>query len=152
LTNLVDISGKPTVWLVALLLQKVTDPNERSRLEQIMKVLETPDGPASALRTAVEAGGYDVLQPLHQVPACTLNIFEFLQVAQPLRPRYYSTSSSPRVHGDRIHATVELESVAVPGMDREFRGLSAHHVHTLHEGDRVNVFLDSADGFHLQED
>ena len=75
-------------------------------------------------------------------------------MAQPLRPRYYSTSSSPRIHGDGIaHLTVALETTPVPGMpDRDFRGISSHYLHTLREGDRLDVFLDSADGFHLQED
>ena len=41
----------------------------------------------------------------------------------------------------------------VPGMpERVFRGMCAGYVHALREGDRVNVFLDSADGFHLQDD
>jgi sulfite reductase alpha subunit-like flavoprotein len=31
-------------------------------------------------------------------------------------------------------------------------GLSSSYLHGLREGDRVNVFLDSADGFHLQDD
>jgi NADPH-ferrihemoprotein reductase len=30
--------------------------------------------------------------------------------------------------------------------------MSARYVHTLREGDRLNVFLESSDGFHLQED
>ena len=30
--------------------------------------------------------------------------------------------------------------------------MSSHYLHALREGDRLNVFLDSADGFHLQED
>jgi sulfite reductase alpha subunit-like flavoprotein len=30
--------------------------------------------------------------------------------------------------------------------------MSSHYLHTLREGDRLNVFLDSADGFHLQDD
>ena len=154
LTNLVDITGRPTLPLLELLLAKVTDPTERSGLEQIMGVLQFPDGSPSPLRAAIDAGGYDVLRLLDEFPSCTLNVFEFLQVAQPLRPRYYSTCSSPRIHGDGVvHVTVGLESVPVPGMPgREFRGLSAHYVHTLREGDRLNVFLDSADGFHLQED
>jgi sulfite reductase (NADPH) flavoprotein alpha-component len=72
-----------------------------------------------------------------------LNIFELLQVAQPLRPRYYSTSSSPRVHGDGVaHLTVGLVE----------RGMSSHYVHALHENARVTVFVDRAEGFHLQED
>ena len=154
LTNLVDITGRPTVPLLDLLLEKATDPAERSRLAEIRDVLQTPDGPGSPLRAAIDAGGYDVLRLLDEFPSCSLNIFEFLQVAQPLRPRYYSTSSSPRIHGDGVaHLTVGLEATPVPGMpDRDFRGMSSHYLHTLREGDRLNVFLDSADGFHLQDD
>jgi cytochrome P450 / NADPH-cytochrome P450 reductase len=153
LTSLVDISGRPTVPLVELLLEKVTEPAEKARLQEIATILEAPDGTDSPLRRALDAGAYDVLELLDEFPTCKLNIFEFLQVAQPLRPRYYSPSSSPRVHGDVVHLTVGLEDVPVherPG--RVFRGMSAHYVHALREADRVNVFLESADGFHLQDD
>jgi cytochrome P450 / NADPH-cytochrome P450 reductase len=154
LTNLVDITGRPTVPLLDLLLAKVTDPAERSKLAEIRDVLAAPDGPDGPLRAAIDAGGYDVLRLLDEFPSCSLNIFEFLQVAQPLRPRYYSTSSSPRIHGDRVaHVTVGLEASLVPGMPGAgFRGMSSHYMHTLREGDRLNVFHDSADGFHLQKD
>jgi cytochrome P450/NADPH-cytochrome P450 reductase len=153
LTNLVDIAGRPTVPLVELLLQKVTDPAERSALKELQSVLETPDGPDSQLHGAIDGGAYDVLQLLDEFSSCKVNIFEFLQVAQPLRPRYYSPSSSPRVHGDVVHLTVGLEAVPVPGMpERVFRGMSAAYVHKLHDGDRMDVFLESADGFHLQDD
>ena len=153
LTNLVDIGGKPTAPLVDLLLERATDPAERSRLEEIRAVLQTPGGPDSPLRTAVDGGAYDVPQLLDDVPSCRLNIFEFLQVAQPLRPRYYSPSSSPDVHGDVVHLTVGREDVPVPeAPERVFRGLSAQYLHTLRDGDRVNVFLEGADGFHLQDD
>lgn len=152
LTNLVDIAGRPTVDLLELLIEKVGDDDERSGLEEIRDVLLTPDGPDSPLRAAIDKGGYDVLQLLEGAPSCSLNIFEFLQVAQPLRPRYYSPSSSPRVHGDLLHLTVGLESTPVPGTGRTFRGMSAHYVHTLRERDRMNVFLERADGFHLQDD
>jgi cytochrome P450 / NADPH-cytochrome P450 reductase len=154
LTNLVDITGRPTEALLDLLLERVADPAERSRLADIRDVLQAPEGPDSPLRSAIEAGGYDVLRLLEEFPSCSLNIFEFLRAAQPLRPRYYSTSSSPQVHGqDVAHLTVGLEATPVPGMpDRDFRGMSSHYVHTLREGDRLNVFVDSAAGFHLQED
>jgi cytochrome P450/NADPH-cytochrome P450 reductase len=154
LTSLVDINGRPTAPLLDLLLMKVTDPAERSRLAQIREVLLTPDGPGSPLRAAIDAGAYDVLRLLDEFPSCSLNVFEFLQVAQPLKPRYYSTSSSPQIHGDGVaHLTVGLEATPVPGMpDRDFRGMSSHYLHALREGDRLNVFLDSADGFHLQDD
>jgi cytochrome P450 / NADPH-cytochrome P450 reductase len=153
LTNLVDIAGKPTLPLVELLLEKATDPADRSRLEEIRTVLETPDGPESPVRAALDAGGYDVLQLLEEFPSCRLNIFELLQVAQPLRPRYYSPSSSPRVHGDVVHLTVGREDVPVAELpERVFGGMSACYLHGLHEGNRLNVFLEGADGFHLQDD
>jgi sulfite reductase alpha subunit-like flavoprotein len=87
LTNLIDLTGKPTVPLLDLLLEKVTDPVERSRLAEIKDVLQTPAGPDSPLRAAIDAGGYDVLELLDEFPSCSLNIFEFLRVAHPLRPR-----------------------------------------------------------------
>ncbi|HSZ98910.1 MAG TPA: sulfite reductase flavoprotein subunit alpha, partial [Streptosporangiaceae bacterium] len=154
LTNLIDITGRPTVPLLDLLLEKATDSAERSRLVEIRDVLREPDGPGSPLRAAIDAGGCNVLRLLDEFASCSLNIFEFLRVAQPLRPRYYSTSSSPRIHGDGVaHITVGLEATPVPGMpDRDFCGMSSHYIHTLREGDRLNIFLDSADGFHLQED
>jgi cytochrome P450/NADPH-cytochrome P450 reductase len=154
LTNLIDITGRPTVPLLDLLIAKAGDPAERSGLAEMRNVLQTPDGPDSELRAAIDAGGYDVLRLLDEFPSCSLNIFEFLQVAQQLRPRYYSASSSPRIHGDNVaHLTVGLEAMPVPGMpDRDFRGMSSHYVHTLREGDRLNIFHDSADGFHLQDD
>jgi cytochrome P450 / NADPH-cytochrome P450 reductase len=154
LTNLVDISGRPTVPLLDLLLEKVTDTEERPRLMAIRDALQTFDGRESPLRLAIEAGGYDVLRLLDEFPSCSLNIFEFLQVAQPLRPRYYSASSSPRIHGTGVaHVTVGHEVRPVPGQPgRDFHGMSSQYVQTLQAGDRLNVFHDSADGFHLQED
>jgi len=154
LTNLIDITGRPTVPLLDLLLEKTADSAERSRLVQIRDVLQAPDGPGSPLRAAVDAGGYDVLRLLDEFPSCSLNIFEFLRVAPPLRPRYYSASSSPRIHGDDVaHLTVGLEAAPVPGRPgRELCGMSSHYMHTLRAGDRLTIFLDGADGFRLQED
>ena len=36
--------------------------------------------------------------------------------------------------------------------ERVFRGMSSHYLHALHEGDRLDVFLEGSDGFHLQDD
>ena len=154
LTNLVDIAGRPTVPLLDLLLEKVADPAEWARLTEIRDVLRTPGGPGSPLRASIDAGGYDVSRLLDEFPSGRLNIFEFLRVAQPLRPRYYSASSSPRIHGDGVaHLTVGLEQTPVPGMPgRVFSEMAPRYLHALRPGDRLNVFHDSAGGFHLQED
>jgi cytochrome P450/NADPH-cytochrome P450 reductase len=152
LTSLVDIGGRPGVPLLDLLAARAADPSQRSRLGQIRDILDTPDGPDSPLRAAVDAGSYDVLRLLEEFGSCSLNIFEFLRVAQPLRPRYYSASSSPRIHGGGVIQLTVGEEVG-PGPDgRPFRGMSSHYLLGLREGDRLNVFLNRADGFHLQHD
>lgn len=141
LTNLVDIGAKPTAPLVDALLRSATEASERCELAQIAQVLRTPDGPPSPLREQIDDGGFDLLRLLEAFPSCSLNIFELLCVAAPLRPRYYSVSSCPRIHGhDVAHLTVGLD------------GSASHYLHRLRQGDHLSVFLDSADGFHLQED
>jgi sulfite reductase alpha subunit-like flavoprotein len=140
--------------MIDLLLARALEPAERQKLEEIKMVLRSPAGPDSPLRASLQGGGYNVLHLLDECRSCSINIFEFLQVAQPLLPRYYSTSSSPRVHGDDVaHISVGSHARPVPGIPgREFRGMSSHYVHTLREGDRMNIFLDRAEGFHLQDD
>jgi cytochrome P450/NADPH-cytochrome P450 reductase len=144
----------PGVPLIDLLLEKVMEPDQRSKLEEIKLILLDPNGAETPLRTAIRAGGYNVLHLLDEFDSCSINIFEFLQVAQPLRPRYYSISSSPQIHGSSsAHVSVGFNPVSVPGIpNRSFHGMSSQYVHTLREADRVNIFLDRAEGFHLQED
>jgi cytochrome P450/NADPH-cytochrome P450 reductase len=113
LTSLVDIAGPPPLALRELLTAK----GAQAEGTDVVELLESTDVP--------------------------LNIYELLQVLQPLRPRYYSTCSSPRVHGDEVaHVSVGLVE----------QGASSHYLHSIHEGDRINVFVDRAEGFHLQED
>jgi hypothetical protein len=47
LTSLVDITGRPTVPLLDLLLENAADPADRPRLAEIAEVLQAPDGPGS---------------------------------------------------------------------------------------------------------
>jgi cytochrome P450 / NADPH-cytochrome P450 reductase len=113
LTNLVDIAGPPPLALQELLAAN----GAHAEGTDVVELLESTDVP--------------------------LNIYELLQVVQPLRPRYYSTSSSPRVHGDGVaHVSVGLVE----------RGMSSGYLHSIHDGARLNVFVDRAEGFHLQED
>src|SRR5262249_20631377 len=84
LTSLVDITGRPTDAMIDLMLDRVTDQAEWSKLMQIKEVVQAPQGPASPLRAAVDAGGYDVVSLLTEFVSCRLNIYDLLQVAQPL--------------------------------------------------------------------
>ncbi|HXU22810.1 MAG TPA: cytochrome P450 [Tepidiformaceae bacterium] len=159
LESLVDITGRPSVDLLQLLLSKAAAPDERAKLGQILEVIKNPNGPATPLRSVVDAGGYDVVELLTEFSSCTVNLFEFLQVAQALRPRYYSISSSPNVHGKTTaHITVgrnDAEVLGRPG--RNCPAACSRYLHNLRVGDQLQVFIDRAAdaqsaGFHLQDD
>jgi len=68
-------------------------------------------------------------------------------------PRYVHKKLAELGATPLAHVTIGLEATPVPGVPgRDFHGMSAHYLHTIREGDRLNVFHNSADGFHLQED
>ena len=154
LTSLVDIACLPGPALLDLLVSKATDPVQRARLVALRSVAGGDEQGDPGLVATVRAGGYDLLELLEEFDSVRLNLFELLQVAPPLRPRYYSTSSSPRVHGDgTAHLTVGSQVHDVPGMPhRQFTGLASHHLHSVRAGDRLEVFLDRSVGFRLQDD
>lgn len=49
-----------------------------------------------------------MLQLLEKYEACELPFEKFLELLPPLKPRYYSISSSPRVHSGQASITVAL--------------------------------------------
>jgi cytochrome P450/NADPH-cytochrome P450 reductase len=149
LTSMVDITGRPTTAIIDLLLDRVTDQAEWSKLMQIKDVVQAPDGPAAPLRPAIDAGGYDMLSLLDEFTSCRLNIYDFLQVAQPLKPRYYSTSSSPRVHGNGV---AHRQSRSKPRLFQAWLvassgGMSSRYVMAFGEA-TGSMSSTTADGFH----
>ena len=155
LTNLVDITGRPTVPLLDLLLEQgrrsrrvdqadgdqgrpadagrprlaAARGDRRRRLRRAPPARRVPVLPAQHLR--VPAGGA-------AAPAALL-----LDQLEPAHPRRRRRAPDRRPGAER----------PVPGMPgRDFSGMASRYLHALREGDRLNVFHDSADGFHLQED
>jgi sulfite reductase alpha subunit-like flavoprotein len=107
-----------------------------------------------------------VVELLDRFRHSKLTLFDLLALSKPLRPRYYSTSSSPNVHGNKIvHATIGRLVVPLHGGDasggaaagseaqtRNFYGLCSNYVHRLRVGESAQIFLDTAEGFHMQSD
>lgn len=156
LTSLVDIGAAPSLPLVSALAECCAVEDEREVLAEMRDVLagraESP-----ALLEQLRGGRYDVVELLDRFRGCKLNFFKFLELVLPLRPRYYSTSSCPEIHGEgSAHVSVGRLVKDIPGEPpdggRRFHGLSSNFIHSLKEGDAVDIFLDAAEGFHIQED
>ena len=82
-----------------------------------------------------------LLDLLEENPECDLPFAEFLDLLPPLRPRYYSISSSPQVTRE---AAVTVGVVAEPARDRSgltYRGTCSTHLSETPEGGTVFCFV-----------
>ena len=79
-------------------------------------------------REQVLAARRSILDVLDEVPSCELSFETFLDLLPPLRPRYYSISSSPLVSFDTCSITVGvLERPAHSGRGT-FKGLCSNYL------------------------
>lgn len=92
-----------------------------------------------------------LLDILEDFPSCELPFNLFLEMLPPLRPRYYSISSSPSV-GDRILSVTVgvLDEPARCGTGR-FKGACSNYLARATRGQQVYAFIRSNPSFHLPE-
>lgn len=83
----------------------------------------------------IHAKRVSVLTLLERFPAITLPLPVFLEMAGPIRPRYYSISSSPLVERGRIRITVGLVEGAAWSGGGEYRGMCSAYLASLAPGD-----------------
>ncbi len=101
-------------------LQAHTDDTDEARQRYLEEVL---------------AKRVPVLTFLERFPAIELPLEAFLQMAGPIRPRFYSISSAPMVEPSRLRLTVGVvEGPALAG-DGEYRGMASRYLARLEPGD-----------------
>lgn len=127
---------------VAILADRAACPPEKAALQAAVAGYE-----ADVLknrRTLVE------LLAAHR--SARLSLDEILTVLPPLKPRYYSISSSPRVAADRVSVTVGVVQGATP-MGRVHVGVCSNFLARRGAGQPVRCFVkDTKSGFRLPED
>ncbi|NVO12441.1 MAG: sulfite reductase subunit alpha [Rhodoplanes sp.] len=102
---------------------------------------EDPDG---------DAAGLDVLGALHKF-GVRPSAEAFCEALDPLQPRLYSISSSPRANPGRVSLTVDAVRYAVNRRGR-FGVASTFLGERLPEGARVPVYVQKAHGFGVPKD
>ena len=82
-----------------------------------------------------------LLDILEEFPGCSLPFGLFLEILKPIRPRYYSISSSPLQDKNRLTMTVGvLEGKSHLG-NGEFKGVCSHFLKTRELGDEIYGFV-----------
>jgi cytochrome P450/NADPH-cytochrome P450 reductase len=110
---------------LAVLARHTKDPTQRAALEGMVG---DDEASAARYRQRVHAKHLSVLDLLDEFPSCALPFEEYLDLLPPLRPRFYSISSSPLVTQDTCSITTQLvEAPARSGTGR-YRGVSSSYL------------------------
>jgi sulfite reductase (NADPH) flavoprotein alpha-component len=103
---------------------------------------EDPDGDAATL---------DVLAALEKFPGIRPDPEAFIEALDPLQPRLYSISSSPRTEPGRVALTVDAVRYPVNGR-RRLGVASTFLADRIGPGDNLKVYVQPAHGFGLPVD
>ncbi|MED1173968.1 bifunctional P-450/NADPH--P450 reductase [Bacillus inaquosorum] len=94
-----------------------------------------------------------MLDLLEKYEACDMPFERFLELLRPLKPRYYSISSSPRVNPEQASITVGVVRGPAWSGRGEYRGVASNYLAERKAGDDVVMFVRTPESrFQLPED
>jgi sulfite reductase (NADPH) flavoprotein alpha-component len=103
---------------------------------------ENPDGDATTL---------DVMAALQKFPSARIHPEAFVDALEPMQPRLYSISSSPKLTPDRISLTVDAVRYVV-GKRQRLGAASTFLADRVAENAKVKVYVQRAHNFALPQD
>ena len=122
---------------LAMLAHYAGDPGEKAELEAMSALDEAGK---AAYRERVAAPRRTVLDLLDRYPSCDLPFGVYLDLLPPLRPRFYSISSSPAAT-DTCHLTVGVLRGPARSGEGDFCGVASGHLEAGMEGSTVFTFV-----------
>ena len=139
LTDGVSLSPAPD--MLFQLISYITGGERKTKARALAEGRD-PDG---------DAGALDVLAALQKFPGIRPDPEAFIEALDPLQPRVYSISSSPKTAPGRVTLTVDALRYAVDGRMRH--GVcSTFLAARINPGDTVRVYVQKAQGFALPLD
>jgi sulfite reductase (NADPH) flavoprotein alpha-component len=134
-----SLGAAPDV-LFALLAEASVDADEKGKLARLAEG-EDPDGDLDVT---------DVLAALEKSPATVLDVGPFLSALDPLQPRLYSISSSPKASPGRLTLTVDAVRYDV-GWRTRYGVASTFLAERIGESITLPVYVQKAHGFALPQ-
>jgi cytochrome P450/NADPH-cytochrome P450 reductase len=123
---------------IEFMARYTSDPEQRSSLEGLVG---DDDASQTRFRNEVLGRGRSLLDLLEDYPACDMPFEVFLDRLPPLRPRYYSISSSPLVSPDMCSITTGvLRGPARSGIG-EFNGVCSSYLESNAPNSTVFAFV-----------
>ncbi|KAK6473256.1 nitric oxide synthase [Huso huso] len=146
LTYFLDITTPPSQSLLRKLAQLSTQDSERTRLETLAQ-------DPGEYNTWKSFNSPTLLEVLEEFPSIEASATFLLSQLPPLKPRFYSISSSLDHSPRQIHLTVAVVNYTTrDGLGPVHHGVCSTWLNTIKEGDVVPCFIRRANGFHLPKD
>jgi cytochrome P450 / NADPH-cytochrome P450 reductase len=123
---------------IELMVRYTSDPEQRASLEGLVG---TDDESQTRFRNEVLARGRSLLDLLEDYPACDMPFEVFLDRLPPLRPRYYSISSSPLVSPDKCSITTGVLRGPARSGAGEFNGVCSSYLEANAPNSTVFAFV-----------
>ena len=133
-----DMSLSPAPDMLFQLISYMTGGTRRLCAQALARG-EDPDGDAQTL---------DVLGALIKFPGLRPDPEAFVESLEPLQPRLYSISSSPRAHAGRVTLTIDAVRYRIGERDRHGVA-STWFADRLPEGSPLKIYVQKAHGFAL---
>jgi cytochrome P450/NADPH-cytochrome P450 reductase len=138
LSSCVELQDVATRGDIGTLARHTGNPEQRAALQAI--AADDEDG-AARYRDEVLAANRSVLDLLEAYPACALPFEEYLDLLPPLRPRYYSISSSPLSGADTCSITTGVLRAPARSGSGTFSGVCSGHLEVLPVDGTVFAFV-----------
>ena len=141
---------------------ELQEPATRKQIHGLAEDTECPWTRPRLLSLAADEGRYreevltrrkSLVDLLEEFPACQLPFHRYLAMLPPLRPRYYSISSSPLQDERRCSVTVAVVDGPARSGRGSFQGVCSGYLLRQPEGGQIHAFVkDTKSAFRLPED
>jgi cytochrome P450/NADPH-cytochrome P450 reductase len=150
LANYVELQDVAKRAQIQRMIEYTSNEAERQRLEHLAGESEES---TAAYTVEILNKRKSVIDLLEEYPSCALPFNIYLELLTPLRPRYYSISSSPLVTPDECSITVGVVKGPAKSGRGEFEGVCSNYLRRQEAGNIVYAFVqDIKSPFHLPED
>lgn len=133
--ELQDVAGRDDILV---LVRYTDDPEQKAALQALAGDDEESQ---TRYRDQVFTPNRSALDLLEQYPACRLPFEEYLDLLPPLRPRYYSISSSPLASPQACSITAGVLRGPARSGTGTFTGVASGHLTQVPEDGTVFVFV-----------
>ncbi|MGG2990395.1 bifunctional cytochrome P450/NADPH--P450 reductase [Paenibacillus macerans] len=145
LAHCVELQEPATRAQIRELASYTACPPHKRELEQL---LEGENYTAQIVKRHIT-----MLDLLEKYAACEIPFERFMELLPPLKPRYYSISSSPKISPETASITVGVVRGPAWSGPGEYRGVASNYLAEANPGDRVVMFVRTpASGFRLPDD